>query len=170
MPHQIQKQSFCWQEQVTVLACTVEKFGYLLLQTAKYFLLFALFLCLKIRKEKTRRRKLAGARIFRKRLTRLARSAESVDFPARATHVPRVRMMHQEICNVLRSVFSLDTTVHAATRSCKILPKGQITRKTFVQLFAQRCCAYYHLPVACSGCRKLVASTFQKIKICCVYR
>ena len=34
-------------------------------------------------------------------------------------------MMHQEICNVLRSVFSLDTTVHAATRSCKILPIGQ---------------------------------------------
>ena len=34
-------------------------------------------------------------------------------------------MMHQEICNVLRSVFSLDTTVHAATRSCKILPNAR---------------------------------------------
>jgi len=137
---------------------------------AKYFLLFALFLCLKIRKERTRKRKPAEVRIFRKRLARLAQSAESEDFPAPATHVPRVRMMHQEICNVLRSVFSLDTTVHAATRSRKILPKGQIIRKTFVQLFAQRCCAYYHLRVACSGCRKLVASTFRKIKICCVYR
>ena len=133
-------------------------------------MLFALFLCLKIRKEKTRKRKLTGARIFRKRLNRLARSAESVGFPARATHVPCVRMVHQEICNVLRSVFSLDTTVHVATRSCKILPKGQITRKTFMQLSSQRCCAYYHLPVACSGCRKLVASTFQKIKIRCVYK
>ena len=38
-----------------------------------------------------------------------------------------------------------------------------------MQLFAQRCCANYHLPVACLGCRKLVASTFRKIKICCVY-
>ena len=120
----------------------------------------------KDKKKKTR----GGTNLPKKVLTRFLRSAESVDFPARATHVPRVRMMHQEICNVLRSVFSLDTTVHAATRSCKILPKGQITRKTFVQLFAQRCCAYYHLRVACSGCRKLVASTFRKIKICCVYR
>ena len=122
-----------------------------------------------MRKEKTRKRKLAGAPILRKRLTRLVRSAKSVDFPVQATHILRVRMMHQEICNVLHSVFGLNTTVHAATRSCKILPKGQITRKTFVQLFAQRC-AYYHLRVACSGCRKLVASTFPKIKICCVYR
>ena len=61
-----------------------------------------------------------------------------MDFPARATHVPRVRMMHQDICSVLRSVFSLDTTVHATTRSCKILPKGQIIRKTFVRLFDSR--------------------------------
>ena len=80
-------------------------------------------------------------------------------------------MVHQEICNnVLHSVFSLDTTVHAATRSCKILPKGQITQKTFVQLFAQRCDAYHQPRVVCSGCRKLVASTFRKIKIFCVYR
>ena len=169
MRHLIQKQSFCCQEQVTVL---LKNLGTYCSRLQNTFLLFALFLCLKIRKEKTeKKRKLAEARIFRKRLTRLARSAESVDFPARATHVPRVRMMHQEMCNVLRSVFSLDTTVHAATRSCKILPKRQIIRKTFaVQLFAQRCCAFYHLRVACSGCRKLVASSFRKIKICCVYR
>ena len=157
MPLWIQKQSFCCQEQVTVL---LKNLGTYCSRLQNTFFLFALFLCLKIRKEKTKKkRKLAEAR-----------SAESVDCPARATHVPRVRMMHQEMCNILHSVFSLDTTVHAATRSCKILPKGLIIRKTFVQLFAQRCCAYYHLRVACSGCRNLVASTFRKIKICCVYR
>ena len=162
MPHQIQKQSCCCQEQVTVVLKNLGTYCSRLRNT--FFAVRSLSLPQNKKRKDKKKKKTRGGTNLPKRLTRLARSAKSVDFPARATHVPRVRMMHQKMCNVLHLVFSLDTTVHAATRSCKILPKGQIIRKKFVQLFAQRCWAYYHLRVACSGCRKLFASTFRKNK------